>query len=48
MFASNTLQIPEMLPIKEVSERTGLSYNYLRCLCLRGENGENFEIFRSV
>lgn len=28
--------IPEMLPITEVSRRTGLSYDYLRKSCLSG------------
>ena len=37
MMSSVNLQIPEMLPIKEVSRRTGLSYNFIRSLCLRGE-----------
>lgn len=26
--------IPEMLPIKEVASRTGLSYDYIRKLCI--------------
>lgn len=30
-------QIPEMLNLKQVSERTGLSYNYLRTLCLQNK-----------
>lgn len=29
--------IPEMIPIKEVTNRTGLPYNYIRTLCLDGE-----------
>ena len=29
--------IPEMIPIKEVCQRTGLSYNYLRTACLQGK-----------
>ncbi len=29
--------IPTMLTIKETAKRTGLSYDYLRTLCLRGE-----------
>lgn len=29
-------KIPEMLPIQEVSRRTGLSYDYLRKSCLAG------------
>ena len=37
MTNNTTLAIPEMLPIKTVSERTGLSYSFLRGLCLRGE-----------
>jgi len=34
---NNTLTVPEMLTLNEESERTGLSYNFLRGLCLRGE-----------
>ena len=29
--------VPTMLPIKEVSSRTGLRYEFLRQLCLNGE-----------
>ena len=29
--------IPEMLPIKEVASRTGLSYNYIRKLCIENK-----------
>ena len=29
--------IPEMLPLKEAAARTGLSYDWLRKACLRGE-----------
>lgn len=29
--------VPEMVPIKEASSRTGLSYDYLRKLCLHGK-----------
>lgn len=29
--------IPEMIPIREAAERTGLSYKCLREMCLRGE-----------
>lgn len=29
--------IPEMLPLKDVSERTGLSYDCLRNMCLKGQ-----------
>lgn len=37
-MTNNTLEmIPEMLPIKVISERTGLSYCYIRNLCLKGE-----------
>ncbi len=31
------ISIPEMLTLKETSDRTGLSYEFLRKLCLRGE-----------
>lgn len=31
------LQVPTMLPLKEVSARTGLRYEFLRQLCLKGE-----------
>lgn len=30
-------KIPEMVPIREAAGRTGLSYYYLRKLCLRGK-----------
>ena len=29
--------IPEMIPIKEVASRTGLSYDFIRKSCLRGD-----------
>ncbi len=29
--------IPEMIPIREAAERTGLSYNCLRNMCIRDE-----------
>ena len=29
--------VPEMVTIKEASSRTGLSYDYLRKMCLRGK-----------
>lgn len=29
--------IPIMLPIKEVAKQTGLSYNYIRTLCLQNK-----------
>ena len=31
------LIVPTMLPLKEVSSRTGLRYEFLRQLCLKGE-----------
>lgn len=31
------LPVPTMLPIKEVSSRTGLRYEFLRQLCLNSE-----------
>lgn len=37
MMMNSTLTVPEMLTLKEESERTGLSYSFLRGLCLRGE-----------
>ena len=30
-------QIPTMLTLKEASQQTGLSYDYLRKLCLSGQ-----------
>ena len=33
----NADSIPEMIPIREASKRTGLSYDFLRKACLRGE-----------
>lgn len=30
-------RVPLMLPIKEVASRTGLSYFFIRQLCLKGE-----------
>lgn len=36
--ASNIVDmIPEMVPIKEASSRTGLSYDFLRKSCLSGK-----------
>ena len=32
---NDVFQIPEMLTINQVSERTNLSYSYLRMLCLQ-------------
>lgn len=37
MNEHNTLFPPLMIGLNETSERTGLSYDYLRKLCLRGE-----------
>ena len=33
-------QIPEMLTIKEAAGRTGLSYDFIRKLCLQGKSME--------
>lgn len=30
-------EIPQMLTIKETSNKTGLSYDYIRKLCLQGK-----------
>lgn len=32
---NDVFQVPEMLTLKQVSERTNLSYNYLRALCMQ-------------
>ena len=29
--------MPEMIPIKEAAQRTGLSYDFLRKACLKGQ-----------
>ena len=34
---TSELIVPTMLPLKEVSARTGLRYEFLRQLCLKGE-----------
>lgn len=37
-MTSNVIElVPEMIPIKEASKRTGLSYECLRKMCLRGQ-----------
>lgn len=30
------MEIPEMVSLREASRRTGLSYDFLRALCLQG------------
>lgn len=32
-----SISIPVMLPLREASKKTGLSYDCLRKMCLRGE-----------
>ena len=37
MIANKIDLIPEMVPLKEASSRTGISYDWLRKLCLQGK-----------
>ena len=36
-MSDSTITTPTMLPILEVSARTGLSYDFIRKLCLNGK-----------
>ena len=46
--AITSSKIPEMLSIRETSKRTGLSYDYLRKQCLKGNLKHNCTIWIGI
>lgn len=34
---TRTYNVPEMVPLKEASKRTGVSYDYLRKMCINNQ-----------